>query len=307
MKLLRALSVLTVMMVGVIVLQLYGDRQDLHLPWYLLHQVILALVPMAWLLWETMPRARQAQRLAFITTSAFFISTSAIFELLAIQHRYWWFFTATDRLSGLRIGSVPLEEFIFYPLFLNLPILVFLWLGDFIADPAERADEPRARRGLYAAAAALAALAGVVLVTGLFNREPALDLSLLPAPGADGALHYSAGPKQRGWTMVQLLGLAGTAFFFARTWARVPLRRLLLTLLAYFPFAMFVELMACGRGWWVWNAQQVLGTFTWILPVESYSMYLTGALLPPLFYLWVLPWFEASELSRRGAGGARAP
>ena len=56
MKLLRGLSVLTVMMLGVIVLQMYGDRQALHLPWYLLHQIILALVPMVWLLREVLPR-----------------------------------------------------------------------------------------------------------------------------------------------------------------------------------------------------------------------------------------------------------
>ncbi len=294
MQLFRSLSVLTGMMLGVIVLQRLGDRAELHLPWYLMHQVVLALLPMAWLMYATLPRARPAQRLAFVTTSAFFISTSAVFELLAIQHRYWWFFTATDELSGLRIGAVPLEEFIFYPLFLNLPTLFFLWLEQSVDDPATRADLPRARWALTGLALALASLAALTLVTGLFNTAPALDASLSPVTAADGALRYAAGPKQRGWTVVQLLGLSGTAWLFARLWTRFPARRILVTLLAYFPFAMFIELMACGRGWWVWNEQQVLGAFTWILPVESYAMYLTGALLPPLFYLWVRPWFEAA-------------
>jgi len=297
MKLLRGLSVLTVMMLGVIVLQMYGDRQALHLPWYLLHQIILALVPMVWLLREVLPRLPASGRLAFITTSAFFISTSAVFELIAIHHRYWWFFTDVDTLSGLKIGAVPLEEFIFYPLFLNLPMLFFLWLEPVVSDPAERADRPTVRKVLYALSGLFALLAGVTVAVGLLTHEPVLDPALSPSIGADGALRYAAGPKQCGWTMVQLLGLAGLAFFVARLWTRLPARRTLLTVLAYFPFALFVELMACGRGWWVWNERQVLGAFTWILPVESYSMYLTGALLPPLFYLWIGPWFSGSDSS----------
>jgi len=52
----------------------------------------------------------------------------------------------------------------------------------------------------------------------------------------------------------------------------------------YVPYCFYLELMACGRGWWVWNQQQTSGIFTWVLPVDSYLMYGTGATLPPLFY-----------------------
>jgi hypothetical protein len=286
------------MMLLVMGLQTWGDKSELHLPWYFLHQIVLALIPMTLMIVEVLPRAAVADRLAFIATSAFFISTSAIAEILAIEHRYWWFFTERDHLLGVQLGSLPIEEFIFYPLFLNLPILFFMWLKDVLGVEPLRAPNAGVQRGLKIAAGVLAALGLVLVVLAVQTDTPALDTTILPAADLKGALRYAAGPHRRGWTIVQLFGLSGTCTLLSLLWPRIPARRLWLTLICYFPFAMFVELMACGRGWWVWNERQVMGLFTWILPVESYSMYITGALLPPLFLEWVRPFFELRSAAK---------
>jgi hypothetical protein len=122
-----------------------------------------------------------------------------------------------------------------------------------------------------------------------------LPIDAPAAPNAMGALHYAAGPKQYGWTIVQFLGWAGTLSVAARIAHRIPWRRLLVQTLTYFPFMMYVELLACGRGWWVWNTQQTIGPTVWILPIESFSMYLTGGLFTALVYEWAVPYCRARE------------
>ncbi len=291
-KLLLRLTTLAIMLFGTVVLQSLGDRRDLHWPWYFLHQVILGVVPMVWLILETMPRASRQLRIGFITTSALFIGLSAVFELLAIQHRYWWFYTALDHLTGWKLGAIPIEEFMFYPLFLNLPILFYIWLDGVIPrDPKPSPTTPRMKL-------VLRVLGGLFLAAGagLFwyaqtHPTPLLDLTILPSPDPAGALTYKAGPPGHGWTLVQTLALSGICFLYANLRDRVDRRRLWFTAVIYFVFAFFVELMACGRGWWVWNHQQVLGLFTWILPIESYGMYFTGAVLPIIALEGILPMF----------------
>ena len=299
MKLLGRTSIVAVMMLGTVLLQSAGDRWGLRLPWYLLHQLVLALIPMIWLLRRVLSPRGEVGALSFVATSALFISASAIFELIAIAHRYWWFSTAVDPLSGLHLGSVPLEEFLFYPLFLNLPILVFLWLESTVGGPGRLPDWPRVRVASRVLGLALLGLGVAVAIWGQLQRTPALDPALLPWRAPTGQWVYLSGPRQCGWTVVQLCGLGLTLSLLSTLWTRLPARALGLTLLCYFPFAMFIELMACGRGWWVWNAQQVLGVFTWVLPIESYAMYLTGAVLPPLVLVWLRPLFPAD---RPGAG-----
>src|SRR5205085_1732494 len=118
-RLLIRLSVLAVMTLGTVVLQYLSGREGLALPWYFLTTLVMGLVPMTWLIYENW-RAPKQTWLAFITTSSLFIVASAVAELIAIQWRFWWFYQGIDKLLGVQVGGVPVEEFFFYPLFLNL-------------------------------------------------------------------------------------------------------------------------------------------------------------------------------------------
>jgi hypothetical protein len=305
MKLLSRMSALSLLMLGTIAAQTWGDRAGLQLPWYFLHQMVLALIPMLYLLGATLPKVSEGQRLAFIATSAFFIAVSGIAEVTAIEHRFWWFFTEKDSLLGVQLGALPIEEFIYYPLFLNLPLLFSMWLkGALEPETESRPENPGVQRGFKLAGLAFAALGALLLARALLSTAAPLDTTILPAADAHGALRYSAGPHHMGWTIVQLFGLSGTCSLIAALWTRLALRRMVVTVLCCFPFFLFAELMACGRGWWVWNDRQVLGLFTWIVPVESYAMYLTGALLPPLVMEWVRPFFESRPLTQTELRGA---
>ncbi len=293
--LVRPLLALALLFVLMVVARTAADATGVKAPWYLLHELTVMGLPAAWLAWRVLPRSSEADRVGFVVTTGLFVTASAIAELVAIEHRYWWFYEGFDGLSGLTLGAIPLEEFISYPLLLTVPVLWFLELS------AARPDEPalgEARaasvsRWLRRAAVGALAVAASLVGLALLDLRPT-DVSAVPFVDAAGAVRYAAGPKQYGWTIVQALGWAGTFALGERVVARLRWRTLLVVASTYVPFALFVELLACGRGWWVWNARQTLGVFAWVLPVESFSMYLTGALMPVLCFEWLRGvWAEA--------------
>lgn len=298
---LKRLSQLAGLILVMIVARRVFDLLGLQAPWYLLHELVVLLVPMSALLFEVYPRLHPGQRIAFVITSGLFISQSAIAELLAIERRYWGFYTALDPLSGLDIGAIPLEEFLSYPMLLNLPILWYLWLGRVF--PEERATSP-ARNARVASALKVATWLSLVAALGFVGLAIAgvgasAPMDGIPGPDASGAIRMAAGPRQYGWTIVQLLGWAGTFAVAAKVAHRLQWKRLLVMVLTYFPFALFFELLACGRGWWVWNTQQATGITAWVLPIESFSMYLTGALFPTLCFEWLVPVCTPAETDAR--------
>jgi hypothetical protein len=278
----------------------YGcDRLGIRAPWYLLHEAVVLGVPMGWMIFELWPRLEAAQRLAFVLTSGFFITISCIAELLAIEKHYWAFYTVQDPLSGFDMGAIPIEEFVSYPLLLNVPILWYMWLGRAFRDPPQLPERVTTRIATWLQRGVWVSLAGAAtfIALALLGVGTDLPIDLPAAPDAMGALHYAAGPKQYGWTIVQFLGWAGTLSVAARIAHRIPWKRMLVQTLTYFPFMMYVELLACGRGWWVWNTQQTIGPTVWILPVESFSMYLTGGLFTTLVYEWVIPHCATAPLN----------
>lgn len=288
---LKRLGALAGLILVMIVARRIADAFGVQAPWYLLHEIVVLLIPMAWLLNEVYPRLDSARRVAFIITSGLFIGQSAIAELLAIEHHYWGFYTRLDPLSGFDLGAIPVEEFLSYPMLLNIPILWYLWLGRVFPRPQELTKSSHVVVHRWLVRLAWASVAGAVFfvglaVAGIGDVQPD---DAVPGFDAMGAIRYAAGPRQYGWTIVQLLGWAGTFSVAAKIAHRLQWKRLLVVALTYFPFALFFELLACGRGWWVWNTQQSIGVTAWVLPVESFSMYLTGALFPTLCFEWLTP------------------
>lgn len=295
MALLLRLSVLASMMLGMVFLEFIADKTGLELPWYFILEVVIGVIPMTWLLLEVMPKAQRSERLAFITTSAIFIIASSVAELIAIQSRFWWFYQKLDKLTGLKMGDIPLEEFFFYPLFLNLPVLFYLYLRRYTDEPSPPTPmSERTKKYLRIAGWVLIATGAALFVKALFTTQPPLDLSIEPRDDGSGAIRYSAGPAQHGWTIVQAFGMGICLFMYAAFADRVGKRRLLLTVSLFFVLGFFFELMGCGRGWWVWNEQQVIGIFTWVLPIDSYSMYFTGGLMPILTFEALHPFFATA-------------
>ncbi len=286
------------MLLGTVLLQFIGDQNQWRLPWYFLHECLLIGLPMLWLLLEVFSKSTHADRLGFIASSSLFLTLGSIFELVAIQNRYWWFFEDLDRLIGMRIGAIPIEEFLYYPFILNIPILAYILLNRAFPEAAGRSSSaPRTSLNILAV---LLGVAGVGLaIAAYFNTTPTLDLSILPSVDEAGALRYGAGPKKWGWSTLQLVSAGLALGIFNRWRARINQRALLLLLAGYFPYCFFLELMACGRGWWVWNGQQVLGFPTWVIPLDSYLMYVTGAVLPVFAFVWLRQLLSNDEATPR--------
>ena len=288
---LKRLAALAALMLVMVMARSFADALGIKAPWYLLHELVVLLLPMTWLLLDVYPRLEPAQRIAFVLTSGFFISLSAIAELIAIERRYWSFYTGLDPLSGFELGAIPLEEFLSYPMLLNIPVLWYLWLGRVMGPQPQLPESTRVNvaRGLrWAAFASVVAALGFIALA-LWVPSDLAPLDAQPGPDAMGAIRFAAGPRQYGWTIVQLLGWAGTFAVASKIADRVQWKRVLVLALTYFPFAMFFELLACGRGWWVWNTQQTVGLTAWVLPVESFSMYLSGALFTTFCFEWLVP------------------
>lgn len=70
-RVLGPLVVLVCMILGVVLVQTFGDSQDWHMPWYFLHKILLIGVPMVWLVAEV-------ARLSVSHPSALWHETGAI-------------------------------------------------------------------------------------------------------------------------------------------------------------------------------------------------------------------------------------
>lgn len=287
------LSIFAGLMFLVEVAQAVGDRLGWQVPWYFVHDVVLAGIPMVWLVKETIPRASRATQLGFIATSSLYIALASILELVAVANRYWWF-ALKDPMTGIQVGGIPVEEFVFYPLFLNLPILFYLALEKYVpdGDAPPRALSPRGTWLCRGLGVAFTVLGIALLVNAIATTEPPIDYALVPTTDASGAFRYSTGPRQMGWTVVQVLALGSVAFAWPYMKPRVHGQRLFVTVCVFFVLSFYFELMGCGRGWWVWNDQQVIGIFTWVIPIDSYLMYFTGATMPLFTFILLRPVFE---------------
>jgi hypothetical protein len=293
MQLVIRLSILAGLMFLVEMAQAVGDQFGWQVPWYFIHDVLLAGLPMVWLVRETMPAAPRATQLAFVTTSSLFVALASALELVAIANRYWWF-ADKDPMTGIQVGAVPVEEFLFYPLFLNLPILFYLALEKYV--PASELP-PKAlstsATWLFRALGVVFILLGIgLLVNAIRTTIPPIDFAIVPSVDAAGAFRYSTGPRQMSWTVVQVLSLGTVSLLWPYLKPRVHGQRLLITVCVFFVLSLYFELVGCGRGWWVWNEQQVLGVFTWVLPIDSYIMYFTGATTTIFVFTLVRPMFD---------------
>jgi lycopene cyclase domain-containing protein len=65
------------------------------------------------LLWE--PALRMVSKPSFWFSCAIFSATWALIEIYALNHR-WWVFSA-DKICGIFIASVPIEEYGLFTLF----------------------------------------------------------------------------------------------------------------------------------------------------------------------------------------------
>jgi hypothetical protein len=217
-------------------------------------------------------------------------------HVLTTAAKDWAYFEDWDRLLGIRLAGVPIEEFFFYPLTINLALLSYLALRDRMdraGVPDLRVDRSRLRAGFLALAAACFAAA----LWQWFRRD--LGDVAPPSLGRDalGVPAYRAGPRHLGWVILCLTSAGGNLLYlwWAERHTALHLRAVLLALPVFLAQSLLIDLLGTSRGWWVFNAQACGPWWIGPVPAEELPMYTTGVMLSASLF----------ESIRRWLGGGR--
>ncbi len=258
--------------------------------WFL----VLILAPWSvWLAWRSLRRGRVEFAAVLIAGCAQLILIYPV-HIIATIDGQWAYFEDWDRLLGIRYGGVPVEEFFFYPLMINLALLMYLLFRDPAVNgrmPDIRWSRPRLRLAFGGAAIACFAAAVWMWTRG----DPSHVVPALQARDGLGVPRYLDGPLHRGWAVL-CMGSAGANLLYlwwAETHTALHLRTLLIVTPVFMAQSFLVDLMGVSRGWWVFNAQACSGAWIGPLPAEGVPMYATGVMLSISLY----------ESARRLLGG----
>lgn len=255
--------------------------------WFLL----LVLAP--WSVWLVLRCARRGSGELLAVLLAGCVQLVVIYpaHVLTTGAKDWAYFEDVDRLLGIRYAGVPVEEFFFYPLTINLTLLMYLVLRDrFVAAriPDFRPPRARLRAGLGIAALACFAVAAWVWT----RRDLTVIAPALQLRDAAGVPSYAEGPLHRGWALLCLISAGGNLLWLWWTESRtgLSLRAVALAAPVFVAMSLLIDLLGVSRGWWVFNAQACSGAWIGPLPAEELPMYVTGVMLSASLYEWFRRW-----------------
>jgi lycopene cyclase domain-containing protein len=260
------------------------DRFALKMPWYFIFLVVVLFFPNILFIRYAL-RRDPAKRLVVLAQAGISIVFMYIAEILAIQYLYWGFLQDWDRLVGLDLGNVPLEEFLFYPLMLNVSLYGYLQAKSILKKYRAPLPDPypRSRKRLMGWGLA-AAFVGVAVIIGLCGSgetvEGHMDRDEFENPVyVDGAQHKAWGITMMSGMAITIAAVMGATVNGFLDWKAVFFAGAII-----YPASMVIELLGIGRGWWVYNDQQLIGLKLYILPLESLFMYLIGCVFPASIY-----------------------
>ncbi len=280
--LLRYLLAWTGLFCLVLVGTFVSDRYGLHLPWYFVFLVVVLAFPNVLFVRYAMER-NPHKKLVLCAQSGLVVAVMYVAEILAIQSRFWDFLQDRDRLLGIMLGNVPLEEFLFYPLMLNISLYAYIQAKS-ILKPFRGEPRPLGFKGkVIAVVFAAACVAAGVLTVVLKGGETAVRFL---GRNAEGLPVYVEGPAYGGWGVTILVGMAVCSLVFARASRKgfLDVKAMIMGGLLIYPASLVIELLGVGRGWWVYNEQQIFGVHLYILPLESIFMYAIGVVFPAGVY-----------------------
>lgn len=253
----------------------YASVPGRQLPAYALF--LLCLTP--WSVW-LVPLVRRiggAAPTALAVQAAVVLAVTYPVQILGTVHGYWDYVQDRDSLLGFRLGGVPVEEYFFYPLSLNMAMLYYLLVGERLRSRGvhdEFLKPSHLKTLLLGGAACCFALA----VYFFLKREP-LAIASPRQWWDDFAIpHLVAGPRDYAWTLTCLLSLSGAlvALWVAELNTPMRLRAILPASAMFFLTGLLLDLIGLSRGWWVYNAQHTSGWWLGPVPLENLAMYSCG-------------------------------
>ncbi len=215
---------------------------------------------------------------------------AVIMEFIGIHFDFWTFLEDQDRLLGVSIGDIPVEEFLFY--YFALAEAVFLYVGLKLLFESRGVESGmiahkyfspiNATTGkMVARAGALLAAAGALIGAGwLKNRaKGARRIDARLERDHRGRPEYISGrwgpawfAAIAPWFIIGLLSLRATLkniheFAFAAVFC------------INMPVYLLWEYNALIRGHWVYNENRLLGIKIGVTPVEELFLYVTAIML----------------------------
>jgi len=250
-----------------------------RLPGYLPFE-LACLLPWNIVLFVKAARRGAAVAIAVLVTTCFVMVVTYPAHIITTLNLHWAYFQDQDVLIGPMLAGVPIEEFLFYPMTINLAVLIYLVMCGFMKE-RRLADFPLSRGSLRAVllgGAAVFALLGIWLIA---SGNPGSVAPAARSWDTFGLPHYSEGPRTRGWTILCMFSAASNLvlLWLAELFTPMTLRAVVPTAALYLPVCLLVDLIGTSRGWWVFNAQTSSGLWIGPLPVEELPMYLTGVML----------------------------
>ncbi len=251
-----------------------------RLPAYMIFEVVCLLPGTVWL-YVVAYRKGWVTTVGALLQGAVVAAVSYVVQVAATNGKYWDYFQDKDILVGVRISGVPLEEFFFYPLTINISLLLYLLLCDVIK--ARRLSDLRVSRRALRWTLGVLALVFAILAAYVFTlRDMTQAVPEVRTWEGIGIPRYMQGTRSYGWCLICLVSLVANAilFYIAELTTALMLRAVLLQ--AGFVFLIFfmIELLGTGRGWWVYNSQVTSGFWIAGIPLENLGVYFTGVMLP---------------------------
>jgi len=251
---------------------------------YLLFEACALFPWFAWLFWTGWRRGPVAG-MSLVIQACLVLVLSFPVQILATRRMCWTYFQDKDTLLGPTLGGVPAEEFLFYPLTVNVSVLIYLWVCDWLK-AHKRADLGLSRSMLNTILVGAAVLFYALAAYVWTLRDATSVVAATRSWDASGVAWYAEGPRLYEWTLVCLASAATNLLIFRFGLLRgvLNLRAVLLTAPIFILICVLVDLLGVSRGWWVYNAQQVSRLWIGGIVAESVPMYATGVMLPLSLY-----------------------
>jgi hypothetical protein len=192
----------------------------------------------------------------------------------------WAYFQDMDLLAGPHLAGVPVEEFLFYPLTINLAVLLYLLTVDVMKEK-KLADFQIDRRTLRASLLGAAAVFFGLGAAFILMRDPSSVAAATQVRDAFGLPHYAEGPRNFNWTILCMFSVAAnlTGLWIAELYTPMTLRAVVPVAVLFLPVCLLIDVLGTTRGWWVFNAQATSGIWIGPVPAEELPMYLTGVMM----------------------------
>ncbi len=265
---------------------------------YFASLLLVFVLPSVLLFTYSWPRINIYEKTGLLTTVLGMSMFSIAVEFIGIKYEFWTFSEHQDKLLGIHIGDIPLEEFLFYYaataqlccvyIAIKTAFLVHGITSKGFHDWLEqKKSQAFSGKGISWAGHLASGITAAALLL-VFRRSAHAGVARAKLSGAlrfhRGIPRFSSGRYFPGWAMA-----VGPFFFtalvaFRKFFRSIHIPALFFTFVINMSTYLLWEYNAIVRGHWVYNDQRILGPRLGVTPIEELFLYTTAILLGVSLY-----------------------